>query len=276
MDSDGGYSTPGQPPYGQPESPPPPPYSEPTASPPPPYSQPGSTPPPYSQPGTVPPPYSQPGGNPPPYGQPSGGAPAPYAPPGSEQAPPSWSSGQPGQGFGAPAYPPNAGTRVANNKRLALIGAAVGVVVILVVVIVVVAGGGSGNSPTATVNGFIQAALANNGKAVCSYFPPADQAECNAGSSVFHSATGSAQVNSSVTQGTEALVSVTGKICAPFISGSSGGSDCASNSNASAGMPGNGVSFDQAFAASQNESNTTLSPVPVEELNGKWYLDSGG
>jgi hypothetical protein len=285
MDSDGGNGTP-QPPYGdpysQPESPPPPPYSDPTASPPPPYSQPGSTPPPYSQPGSPappysqpgsPPPYSQPGGNPPPYGQPSGGTPPPYAAPGAD---PSWSPGQPGQGFGAPAYPPDAGARAANNKKLAMIGAAVGVVVILVIVIVVVAGGGSGNSPTATVNGFIQAALANNGKAVCSYFPPADQAECNAGSSIFHNATGSAQVDSSVTQGTEALVSVTGRICAPFISGSSGGSDCASNSNASAGMPGNGVSFDQAFAASQNESNTTLSPVPVEELNGKWYLDSGG
>lgn len=157
-----------------------------------------------------------------------------------------------------------------------MIGAAVGVVVILIVVIVVVVGGGSGNSPTNTVNGFVQAALANNGTAVCTFFPPADQTQCDAGSSIFHSATGSAQVVNQVIQGNEALVAVTGRICAPFISGTSGGNDCASNSVPSTGMPGNGVSFDQAFTASQSESNNSLSPVPCEELNGKWYLDSGG
>ena len=157
-----------------------------------------------------------------------------------------------------------------------MIGAAVGVVVIIIVVIVVVAGGGSGNSPTATVKGFIQAVLSNNGKAVCTYFLPADQAQCNQGSSIFHGASGNAQIQSSVTQGNEALVAVTGQLCAPFVSGGSGTNDCASNSSATAGMPGNGVSFAQAFAASQNESNTTLSPVPCEEVNGKWYLYSGG
>ena len=47
-------------------------------------------------------------------------------------------------------------------KVLAIIGAAV--VVVIVVVVVVVAGGGSGNSPTATVNGFIHAAAVELGK----------------------------------------------------------------------------------------------------------------
>jgi hypothetical protein len=159
---------------------------------------------------------------------------------------------------------------------LTILGAAIGVVVVIVIVVVAV-GGGSSNSPTDTVNGFIQAVLANNGKAVCSYFLPADQATCDASASAFHGASGHGQAVSQSIQGTEALVAATGQLCAPFISGgssSTGGSDCASNSDASIGMPGNGVSFDQAYAAALNESSNALSPVALEEVNGKWYLNS--
>jgi hypothetical protein len=284
MDSEGGNAGPGQPPYGDP-------YSQPGAppQPPPPYSQPpGGTPPPpqYSQPpgGTpTPPPYSQPpGGAPDPYSQP--GTPPPYTPPGSEQAGAPWSyqapqapGAPPAPGFGASPYTPAAGSRGPNKRTLTIAGAAVAVVVVIIVIVVAV-GGGSGNQPTDTVNGFIQASLSNNGRAVCSYFLPADQAACDAEASALKGASGSVQSDSQVIQGNEALVSVTGRICAPYISGgssSSGGAHCASNSDPSTGMPGNGVSFDQAYAAAISESNNSLSPVPLEQVNGKWYLNSG-
>jgi hypothetical protein len=309
MDSEGGNAGPGQPPYGDPYSqpgsppPPPPPYSQPPGGtpPPPPYSQPpGGTPPPspYSQPpggNPPPPPYSQPpGGTPtsPPYAQPGGapdpysqpGTPPPYTPPGPEQAGAPWSyqapqapGAPPAPGFGAPPYTPAAGSRGPNKRTLTIAGAAVAVVVVIIVIVVAV-GGGSGNQPTDTVNGFIQASLSNNGRAVCSYFLPADQAACDASASALKGASGSVKSDSQVIQGNEALVSVTGRICAPYISGgssSTGGTDCASNSDPSTGMPGNGVSFDQAYAAATSESNNSLSPVPLELVNGKWYLNSG-
>jgi hypothetical protein len=296
MDSEGGNAGPGQPPYGDPYSqpgsppPPPPPYAQPPGGtpPPPPYGQPpGGTPPPppYSQPpggAPAPPPYAQPGGAPDPYSQP--GTPPPYTPPGSEPAGAPWSYQAPpppgtptGPGFGAPPYSPATGSRAPNKRTLTIAGAAVAVVVVIIVIVVAV-GGGSGNQPTDTVNGFIQATLSNNGKAVCSYFLPADQAACDASDSALKGASGSVQTDSQVIQGDEALVSVTGRVCAPYISGgssSSGGSNCASNTDASTGMPGNGVSFDQAYAAAISESNNSLSPVPLEEVNGKWYLNSG-
>lgn len=265
MDSQGGNGNPGQPPYGDP-------YAQPGSQPPPPYGQPGSPPPPYTQPGSVPDPYAQPAGTPP-----------PYVPPGSDQGA-GWSyqtpqgpGGPPGTGFGAPPYSPapGGGVRLPNKKMLTILGGAIAVVVVIVVIVVAV-GGGSGNSPTATVNGFIQAVLSNNGKAVCSYFLPADQAACDNEASAFKGASGNGQAVSQAIQGNEALVSITGQICAPYITGGSGSSgDCGSNSDASTGMPGNGVTFDQAYAAAVSSSNNGLSPVPLEEVNGKWYLNSG-
>jgi hypothetical protein len=147
---------------------------------------------------------------------------------------------------------------------------------VVITIIIVAVGGGSGNSPTATVNGFIHAALSNNGTAVCSYFLPADQSNCDAHAGTFKGATGHVQTVSQILDGNLALVSITGEICAPYVStGSDGSSGCASNTNSSAGMPGNGVTFASAYAAALNESNTTLSPVPCEEINGKWYLNTG-
>ena len=155
---------------------------------------------------------------------------------------------------------------------LAILGGAIAVVVVVVVIVLAV--GGSGNSPTATVNGFIQAILSNNGTAVCSYFEPAEQSSCDANSSAFKGASGNGQAVNQVIQGNKALVAVTGQLCAPFIS--SGGSDCSSNSDPSTGMPGNGVSFDQAYAAAVSSSNNGVSPVPLIEVSGKWYVTTTG
>jgi hypothetical protein len=50
---------------------------------------------------------------------------------------------------------------------------------------------------------------------------------------------------------------------------------CISNSDPTTGMPVNGVSFAQAFAAATSSSNTSLSPAALDQVNGTWYLDSG-
>jgi hypothetical protein len=228
---------------------------------PPPYSDPsgqalGGTPPPY---GGTPPPY---GGTEPPYGAtppPYGGTPPPYAPP-DQTAPFPGAGGAPPYGFPTPA--PTRGRP--DNKTLGIIGGGVAAVVLVIVLIVVLAGGG-GSSPTSTVNSFISALLANNGTAVCALVVPAQQSSCTA--SQFTGITGHAQVVSQAVEGTEALVAVTGQYC---VSG-----QCLSNSDPTTGMPGNGVSFDEAFTAATSSSNTNLSPAALEEVNGTWYLDSG-
>jgi hypothetical protein len=147
---------------------------------------------------------------------------------------------------------------------LAIIGGGVAAVVLVIVLIVVLVGGG-GSSPTSTVNSFISALFANNGTAVCALVEPAQQSSCSA--SQFTGITGHAQTDSQVIQGNEALVSVTGEYC---ISGS-----CTSNTDASSGMPGNGVTFDEAFA-NATSSSAGLSPAALVQVNGTWYLDSGG
>ena len=249
MDSDPGAQHPQPPPYsGDPLVPP---YGDPSASP---YgaTQPadGGTPPPY---GGTPPPY---GANPPPYGA----TPPPYAPPG--QIPPF--EGQTGaQPFGFPGAAPARGRP--DNKMLAIIGGGVAVVVLVIVLIVVLAGGG-GSSPTSTVNSFIQAFVSNNGTAVCALVVPAEQSSCTA-SSFTGVTSGSGQAVNQVIQGDEALVSVTYRVCA--------GTSCLSNSDPTAGMPGNGVTFDQAFSSALASSTNSLSPAALELVNGTWYIDIG-
>jgi hypothetical protein len=238
----------------------------PGSSPPPPdgYGSPGGTPP-ENPPPYTPPPYAPPSQIPPPYAPPEAGSPWAAQTSLGDQPPGSW-------GPGAQPYAP--ARQGPNRKLMAAIAGGVAVVVVIVVVVIVVAGG-SGNSPTSTVNGFISALLSNNGSAVCSYFPPADQSGCNANSSEFSGASGHGQAVAQVIQGDDALVSITGELCAPFVPASSDGSHCSSNSSASAGMPGNGVSFAQAFASATSSSNNSLSPVALAQINGKWYLDIG-
>ena len=244
-------------PYTPPSSPPP------TSSPPADQAdsawgyQPPAPPSPYGSQGTQAPP-GQPGApgaqpGPPPYG-------AQQAPPayGAQQAPPPYGS------FGAPGASPSA-RRLPNQRILLIGGAAVVVVVVLVVVIVLVTGGG-GSSPTATTNQFIQAVLSNNGAKVCSLVIPSDLAACQQKEGDFTGASGSGQVVNQVIDGTEALVSVTGKVCF------GGSSNCESNSDASSGMPGNGVTFDQAFSNATSPDFDGLSPTALEEINGTWYV----
>ncbi len=242
MDSNpGGQQNPQPPPYGGDPSVPPyagdpsvPPYGDPSA-------------PPY---GTTPPPY---GGTPPPYG----GTPPPYAPP--SQTPPFQTQGS-ASPYGFPTPAPARGRP--DNRTLAIIGGGVAAVVLVIVLIVVLVGGG-GNSPTTTMNSFINALLSNNGTQVCALVVPSQQSTCSP--SDFTGITGHAQVASQVIDGDEALVAVTGQVC---IQG-----QCSSNSDASSGMPGDGVTFAEAFA-NATSSSAGISPAALELVNGTWYIDS--
>jgi hypothetical protein len=228
------------------------------------------------------------GGGPsqPPYPPPSGGysatppgyTPPPYAPPQPGQTqqpwdyqPPAGPGAPPGPGgFGAPGTSPLRGIKP--DKRTLTIGGAIVGVVIVVIVVIIVATGGSGNSPESTVTGLIQAVTTNNGAAFCTFVPPSELSQCQSSEATLTGGSGHGQVVSQVVQGNEALVAVTGQLCAPYLATSTG-SDCASNSDPTAGMPGNGVTFDQAYAAASSSGFTALSPVALEQINGKWYIN---
>jgi hypothetical protein len=127
-------------------------------------------------------------------------------------------------------------------------------------------------SPGDAVDGFYQSELAGDWTAVCSYVKPSAQALCLAGTSGQAAATGNATVGTTVTSGNEALVSVTGSICAPS-------SPCVSNSDASLGMPSSPSQFpadyQTAVANSTSSTTTVISPMPCSQIDGKWYVDFG-
>jgi Fibronectin type III domain len=129
-------------------------------------------------------------------------------------------------------------------------------------------------SPADAVDGFYQSQLAGDWAAVCSYVTPSAQSLCLAGTSGQAAATGNATVGTMVlsADGNEALVSVTGSICAPS-------TPCVSNSDASLGMPSSPSQFpadyQTAVANSTSDSSTSISPMPCSQINGKWYVDFG-
>jgi hypothetical protein len=129
-------------------------------------------------------------------------------------------------------------------------------------------------SPADAVDGFYQSELAGDWAAVCSYVTPSAQSLCLAGTSGQVAATGNATVGTMVlsADGNEALVSVTGSICAPS-------TPCVSNSNPSLGMPSSPSQFpadyQTAVANSTSDSSTSISPMPCSQVNGKWYVDFG-
>jgi len=129
-------------------------------------------------------------------------------------------------------------------------------------------------SPGDAVDGFYQSELNGDWAAACSYVTPSAQALCVAGTSGQAAATGNATVGTMVVSadGNEALVSVTGSICAPS-------APCVSNSDASLGMPSSPSQFpadyQTAVANSTSDSSTSISPMPCSQMNGKWYVDFG-
>ncbi|MGP8000965.1 MAG: fibronectin type III domain-containing protein [Streptosporangiaceae bacterium] len=128
------------------------------------------------------------------------------------------------------------------------------------------------DSPEDAADGFYQGELDGDWSAVCSYVTPAAQGLCLAGTSGQGAATGEYDVRPAVISGSEALVPVTGSICAP-------GSPCVTNFDAGLGMPSPpsqfSADYQAAVANSTSSSTTAMSPVPCSQVNGNWYVDLG-
>jgi hypothetical protein len=124
------------------------------------------------------------------------------------------------------------------------------------------------STPQDAVDGLLQAELADNGSALCSYLVPGAQSVCDQDqqSSPLPAVTGSATVAGAVKSGSEALVGVIGSICSD-----DGG--CNSNNDPSVGMPNSQETFAQAYDQALNNSGG-FSAVPCIEENGKWYVDT--
>jgi hypothetical protein len=230
-------------------------------------------------------------------GQPPGSVPPPYAPPTPDETDSTWGQQAPASTphpYGAPSAPPYgqppastygssgyptpaplpSGRKRPSNRALSIAGVALVVVVVIVVAGIVAGGGSSGPDPSATVTKFIQAVATNDGAAICPlYLPGPYQSECKKDQANFKGAVGTAQVVSQVVQGDEALVSLTGRVCAPYLAATDDPEqDCEVNSTASSGMPSSTVTFAQAFASATSAEFTGLSPAACEELNGTWYV----
>lgn len=127
------------------------------------------------------------------------------------------------------------------------------------------------STPQDAVDGMYQDALAGDYSAACSYLVPAEQSQCLSGLSVLGSqpaSTGNFTIRTAAIQGSEALVSVTGNMCAPL-------SPCVGNTNPSLGMPASPAQFQssyQAAVATFTSSTVTFSPVPCTQIGGKWYV----
>ena len=127
-------------------------------------------------------------------------------------------------------------------------------------------------SPAAAVAGLYDTELAGDWTATtgaCSYVQPDAQAVCAAAAGGQGRASGTFQIHATVTQGTEALVEVTGSISAP-------GSPTITNTDPASGMPGSGADFQSVFDDLTNSAATVLSPAPCLEVGGQWYADVGG
>ena len=128
------------------------------------------------------------------------------------------------------------------------------------------------SSPQEAVDGFYQGELSGDWAAACSYVDPSAQALCLSGTSGQAAATGHVTVDNSIMFNGEALVAVTGSICAPS-------TPCVSNTDPNLGMPPTPAQFPTAYAHAvangTSSSTTVISPLPCNQIGGKWYVTFG-
>jgi len=123
-------------------------------------------------------------------------------------------------------------------------------------------------TPQGAVAGFMTG-LAKGPSGACLYVEPEDLIDCGEAftTTIGFSAT-DLGVGKVTIQGTEALVSVTGRICTTI----NGKTTCAVNSDPSAGQPSSGAT--KAFAAAFAEGGTLgKRAIPCAEVDGLWYVD---
>lgn len=126
-------------------------------------------------------------------------------------------------------------------------------------------------TPQAAVTGFFQGLMQGNYYDACSYMLPGQQSLCAAFIGSEGPVSGKWSFGSSVVDGTEALVVVVGQLC-----GRMNGStyQCLTNPDPTYGLPTNGESFATAYSAALSSSNNNWD-VPLEEVNGSWYVNGG-
>jgi hypothetical protein len=147
-------------------------------------------------------------------------------------------------------------------------------------------------SPGAAVTGMVTGLESSDLTTMCAYFQPMAASSCRqvlgmatsaAMASLMPSLAGEIPhiVNFSVgytaIDGSEALTVVLGTTCAPNGTGASAPAaspSCTTSSDPAAGLD-SGKSFAVLWSAA-NSSTASSSLAPLVELNGKWYVDSGG
>lgn len=128
-------------------------------------------------------------------------------------------------------------------------------------------GGGSQDSPTDTAKAFLAAVKTNNATNICKYIHVSNTSsggcvdllsQALAGGKF----SGSASVGNAATSGNEALVVTVGTF--------SFAGQSLSNSDPNAGLPSNGESFAQAYAAAGD--NPKSPDLTLQKFGDKWYV----
>jgi len=121
-------------------------------------------------------------------------------------------------------------------------------------------------APRNAVAGYIGNMMRHRTVAACRYSLPGNQGICLIGVQAMYlmgsKITGTWTVGRFVTDGKRAIVDVEYQACL--------GSDCITNTNPSAGLPGSGTSFSAAFQQDLANFNYATDCV---RLNGRWYVD---
>jgi MFS family permease len=117
---------------------------------------------------------------------------------------------------------------------------------------------GGHSSPRAAVMGFFGNAILNNWANACGYLPPSEQGACGPSPTE----TGSIAVGNAIVDDTLALVPVTGELCRY--------GKCAT-------FRGNGLlageTFQNAYTAAMDPTNTAGDLVPCEKVGNEWYVN---
>ncbi len=163
------------------------------------------------------------------------------------------------------------------KKQPKIAGVVVLVVVVAIILIVVLSGGSSTASPTAVANTAVADIAAGNFSAVCSLELPVAQPTCRANEAF----TALAKITSHnlavgrvVEVGTEALATVTGKLCVSLTFAGKSVSTCQSNTDPNKALD-RGQSFATAYAnASRPGGGVTTFVLPLIEVGPKWYVNA--
>jgi len=121
-------------------------------------------------------------------------------------------------------------------------------------------------TPEDAVAGLFEGLISHDSYVACMYALPSDRASCDATYGMF-TLSGAIHFHGDFRDGTRALVRLTGTFCIS-------GFGCTTSTDPNIGLPNANASFDAAFIAAINSGN--VSPVPCQELNGRWYVAGTG